>query len=141
LRLSGASESRANEIHLLLVDAAVLESQRSGRIDPQNQRSVQLMVGTQRLVDESLVERQRRQEPPQHVVKRDVMVARHAEDVVTGIAQSLQKAACLLELPHACALCKIAADDDEVRPFLTDTGFDCSDQALVVRAEMEIGEV
>ena len=56
------------------------------------------MNGHKRVVDVAPVARQRRQEAAQHVVQRDVVIAGHAEHVMTRVAQPLEEGARLLEL-------------------------------------------
>ena len=57
------------------------------------------------------------------------------------IAQPFEELAGFAELLGARALREIAADDDEVGLQLVDLAFDRLDQALVVRAEVQVGKM
>ena len=63
---------------------------------------------------------QRRQEAAKHVVERHVVVARHAEHLVAGVAKPLEEVAGFRELLGPGALREVAADDDEVGLELVD---------------------
>ena len=134
-------ESVANEFDLVFVHPAFLEGQRTRRIDAEHCHARELDEGTQALVDEPPIARQRRQEAPEHIVEGDVVIAGHAEHLVPALAQPFEEAARLLELLGARALGEVAADDDEVGLELVDLPFDGFDQPLVMGAEMEIGKV
>ena len=69
------------------------------------------------------------------------MIARNAEHLMPGMLQPLEETACLLELLGLRALGEIAADDDEVGLQLIDAVLDGLDQALVMRAKMQVREM
>src|SRR3954452_8621298 len=69
------------------------------------------------------------------------MVARHAEHFVAAVAQPFQELAGFLELLGPGTLGEIATDDDKVGLELIDLPVDGFDEALVVRTEVQVGEV
>jgi hypothetical protein len=60
---------------------------------------------------------------------------------VPALAQPFEKTAGVLELLGSRALREIAADDDEVRFQLVGSALDRSDDFLVVRPEMKVGQM
>ena len=69
------------------------------------------------------------------------MVARYAEHNMPGMLQPFEELAGLLELLGLGALREVAADDDEIGFQLVDGFFDCLNQALIMRAEMQVGKM
>ena len=123
-------------------DAAVLEGQRARGVDAEHGDAGQLDERAQAVVDEAPVARQRRQEAAQHVVERNVVIAGHAEHLVAALAQPFEEPARLAELLGPRALGEVAADR---RPGRASARRRCAstafDQPLVVRAEMQVGQM
>ena len=115
-----------------------LNVKRTGGVDAQHGDTPKLDERAQGLVDEAPVTGQRRQEAPQHVVQRHVMVARHPEHFVTAVAQPLEEGARIAELLGPRALGEVAADHDEVGLELVDAVLDPFDQPRVMGAEMQV---
>jgi aminoglycoside phosphotransferase (APT) family kinase protein len=137
----GTLEGLLDEVHLVVADPAARKGQRASGIDPQNRRSGDLVKWAERVVDVAHVAGQRRQEAPEHVVKRNVVIAGDGKHVMPGLAKLFEKSASLLELLGARPLREIAADDDDVWPGLVHPQFDCFDQLWVVSSEMQVGKV
>jgi hypothetical protein len=69
------------------------------------------------------------------------VVAGHPEHLVAALAQPVEKLAGFAELLGSRALREIAADDEQVRLELVDLALDRRDDLIVMRAEMQIGQV
>ena len=139
--LGSPGKCLAGELDLALADPAVLERQRARGIDSQHCDAGQFEERTQGVVDEPAVAGQWRKEAAKHVVERNVVVARYAQDFVAAFAQPLEEAACLLELIGRGALGEVAADHDQVGPELVDARLDRLDESRVVRPKVKIGQV
>ena len=139
--LGDPRESLADELDLLLVDAPVLEGQRARGVDAEHRHSRKLDEGAQRLVDESAVAGERREEAAQHVVQRNIVVAGHADHLVAAVAQPFEELAGLAELLGPRALGEVAADYDQVGLQRIDLGIDGFHQPLVMGPEVQIREM
>src|SRR5215213_8432116 len=112
----GASlgEGRLYEFDLLSAQATVLESQRAGSVDAEHCGPVELMKGAERAVDVALVAGQWRQEAPEHVIQRHVVIAGDAKHLMAGVLEARHEPAGFLELLGPGALGEFAADDHQV---------------------------
>jgi len=136
-----ARKGLADEFDLIGVDAAVLEGQRARGVDAEHRNSRQLDEWAQGLVDEAAVARERRQEAAEHVIQRHVVIAGHSDHIVAALAQAVEELASLAELLGPGALGEVAADDDKVGLELVGLAADGPDEALVMRSEVEVGQV
>ena len=99
------------------------------------------MKRAQGVVDEPAVAGQWREESAKHVVERNVVVTRHAQNLVAAFAKPFEEAACLLELLGRGALGEVAADHDQVGLELVDARLDRFDEPRVVCSKVKIGQV
>src|SRR6185503_697384 len=91
-----ACKGVTDEGNLVLVDAAVLEGERTGGVDSKHGQTGQFDKWAQALVDEAAVARQRREEAPKHVVQRNVVVTGHGQNFVPSPLEPFEEAAGLL---------------------------------------------
>ena len=136
-----ARKGIADECNLVAIDAAVLERQGASGVDPQNGEARKLNKRAEIVVDEAAIAGERRQEAPENVIERHIMVTRNAEHLVARILKPLEELARLLELVGPCALSKVAADHDKVGVELVNAAFDGAHEVLIVGAKMQIGKV
>src|SRR5438477_7229945 len=130
-----------DESDLILVDPAVLEGQRTRRVDPEHGNAGKLDERAEGLVDEAAIARQRREEAAKDIVERHIVVAGDPEDFVPALAQAFEEFARFAELLGPCTLREIAADDDEVGFQPVDLPVDRLDEPLVMSAEVQIGKM
>ena len=141
LVLGHVGEARPDQRHLLLVDPAVLDRQRARRVDSEHGEPVILEPRAQIGRDIPLVARQGPGEAAEKIVERDIVIARHGDDLEPVRAEPVEPGRGEPELGDPRALSEIAADDEKVRAMLEKPGLGGVGDLRLMGAEMDVGKV
>ena len=142
-RLAGryAPEPLANELHLVLVDPAILERQRPGGIDSQYGGFVGFHPGAQILGNIAFITAKRRPKPPDHVIEGNVMIAGNDQQSKPVVPQRAQIIGGIAKLALARALGQVTADDDEIGLFFLQPVDRRRDDIRVICAKMNVRQM
>jgi hypothetical protein len=121
-----------------MIDPAILDSERPRGIDTENGDLVIFKPRAKIVANVALIAPQRRDEPTENVIERNIVVSRDYENREAGSPQPVEIGGCFAKLGDSSTLGQITADDDEIGLTLLKPGLGRANDPGIIRAEVKV---